>query len=60
MENTKSLIENDDRRFNLRDALAKAGGYGKYQLWATITFALTRSSGMMIFQNFAYLTMEQV
>jgi hypothetical protein len=52
----KSELENN---LNIDIAFKKVGGFGTFQLLATVAITIMRNSGMYMYYGFGFLTLEQ-
>jgi len=50
---------NKSQKINLEQAFDTVGGFGRYQVFATIAMMITRNSGFYLFNAFPYLVMDQ-
>jgi len=48
----------DHKNYNLDSAFLHVGGFGFFQVLATISITIMRNSGMYMYYGFGYLTLE--
>ena len=49
----------DRKNYNMDIALAELGGFGRFQMLATVLLTIARNTGAFVFYNFAFMVAEQ-